>query len=93
MTYKALFFSLMVLLISGCSTVSMVDNYQQNQLSKAGFEPRQLTLDEGGELHYWQGGDPSDSVIILLHGFGGTGMTSWYEIMQDLVQDYHVIGA
>ncbi|WP_259651281.1 alpha/beta fold hydrolase [Shewanella sp. KT0246] len=91
MTFKTLFFILMSILISGCSTVSMVDNYQQNQLSKAGFEQRHLTLDEGGELHYWQGGSPSDSVIILLHGFGGTGMTSWYEIMQDLVQDYHVI--
>ncbi|OBT09243.1 alpha/beta hydrolase [Shewanella sp. UCD-FRSSP16_17] len=88
---RLLITSIVIWLISGCSTVSMVDSYQQKQLSNAGFERNYLTLAQDGELHYWQGGNEQDPVIILLHGFGGTGMTSWYETMQNLVVDYHII--
>ncbi|MCL1066386.1 alpha/beta hydrolase [Shewanella olleyana] len=88
---RLLVISIFIFFLGGCSAVSMVDNYQQSQLKKAGFEPHQLSLESEGELHYWQGGNKSASAVILLHGFGGTGMTSWYEMMQDLASDYHVI--
>ncbi|WP_228768533.1 alpha/beta fold hydrolase [Shewanella sp. TC10] len=88
---RLLSLSVFIFFLGGCSAVSMVDNYQQNQLMKAGFERHQLSLESQGEFHYWQGGDKSAPAVILLHGFGGTGMTSWYEMMQDLVSDYHVI--
>lgn len=79
------------MLLTGCGTVNMVDKYQQSSLTNTGFERQTLALKEGGELHYWQGGDTTAPAIFLLHGFGGTGMTSWYDIMKDLSADYHVI--
>ena len=88
---KFIVVSLLFLLTSGCSIVDVVDHHQKNNVVNAGFERHQIELNEGGELHYWQGGNPSAPAILLLHGFGGTGITSWYEIMRDLVLDYHVI--
>ncbi|MCL1143377.1 alpha/beta fold hydrolase [Shewanella gaetbuli] len=86
-----IFLLAMLLLNSGCSVVGMVDNHQQKQLISNGFELHDLTLAQGGSLHYWQGGDKSKPCVILLHGFGGTGLTSWYEIMQNISDDYYVI--
>ena len=83
--------SLFIILLSGCSIVGVVDHHQQRTVANAGFERQQLALKDGGELHYWQGGDTAAPAILLLHGFGGTGMTSWYEMMRDLSRDYHVI--
>ncbi|MEZ9367360.1 alpha/beta fold hydrolase [Shewanella sp. 10N.286.51.B2] len=88
---KLLTFCVFALLLSGCSLVAMVDDYQQNNLRSNGFERHKLELAEGGELHYWQGGDSAKPTLLLLHGFGGNGMTSWYEMMLDLSEDYQII--
>ncbi|MCK8046200.1 alpha/beta hydrolase [Shewanella sp. 1CM18E] len=76
-------------LLAGCSAVDIVDARDKAALQDVGFAQHQLTLQEGGELNYWQAGQ--GEVILLLHGFGGTAATSWQDVMINLSKDYRVI--
>ncbi|WP_299810389.1 alpha/beta hydrolase [uncultured Shewanella sp.] len=80
---------LLTLLIGGCSAVDIIDSREKSALQEVGFEQHQLELQEGGELNYWQAGE--GKTLLLIHGFGGTAVTSWQQVMLDLSQDYQVI--
>ncbi|ABV85646.1 alpha/beta hydrolase fold [Shewanella pealeana ATCC 700345] len=80
---------LVTLFMTACSAVDIVDSREQSALQKAGFEQSQLSLHEGGELNYWQAGE--GKTVLLIHGFGGTAVTSWQQVMLELSQDYRVI--
>ncbi|WP_108945244.1 alpha/beta fold hydrolase [Shewanella halifaxensis] len=80
---------LFAVLIAGCSAVDIVDASEKAALQQAGFALHKLSLQEGGELNYWQAGQ--GETILLLHGFGGTATTSWQQVMISLSQDYQVI--
>ena len=80
---------LLTLLISGCSAVDIVDSKERAALQSVGFEQHQLMLKEGGELNYWQAGQGKP--LLLIHGFGGSAVSSWQQVMLELSQDYQVI--
>lgn len=80
-----------MLFISGCSIVEMADSSEKTALKKVGFIQQQLSLAEGGKLNYWQAGQ--GKTVLLIHGFGGTAVTSWQQVMLELVKDYQVIAA
>ncbi|MCL1058448.1 alpha/beta hydrolase [Shewanella gelidimarina] len=82
---------LLALFISGCCAVDLVDSRDKSELQAVGFEQHQLPLQEGGSINYWQGGQ--GKTVLLIHGFGGTAVTSWQHVMLELSQDYHVIAA
>ncbi len=86
---RHIYLLLMTLIISGCSAVDIVDSRDKQQLQAAGFEQHKLLLAEGGELNYWQAGQ--GKVVLLIHGFGGTAVTSWQQVMLELSKDYRVI--
>ncbi|QQX79856.1 alpha/beta hydrolase [Shewanella sp. KX20019] len=88
---RSIYLMLSMLFISGCSIVEMVDSSEKTALKKVGFVQQQLTLAEGGKLNYWQAGQ--GKTVLLIHGFGGTAVTSWQQVMLDLSQDYQVIAA
>lgn len=57
-------------------------------LRLAGFRSRRLSLPDG-ELAYLEGG--SGHSVMLIHGFGGDGPTSWGRVMTALLGGHHVL--
>ena len=74
---------------TGCEVVHWKTEYDQSSLKKEGFSKHQLTLNEGGKLTYWEGGQGQP--LLLLHGFGGTAAATWKAEMLQLSKKYHVI--
>ncbi|GIU40364.1 putative hydrolase YugF [Shewanella sairae] len=86
---RTVFILLLTLLLGGCSAVDIVDSRETAALQKAGFEQSSMLLAEGGQLSYWQGGEGKP--LLLIHGFGGSAVSSWQQVMLALSQDYQVI--
>ena len=57
-------------------------------LHLSGFRHRQLPLPTG-ELAYLEGG--AGPAVMLIHGFGGDGPTSWGQVMAALIKHHHVL--
>ena len=50
------------------------------------------TLEKGGaRIFYFEGGDEHPRSVILLHGVGGNSLSSWFQLLPELVDKYHVI--
>ncbi|BBF86086.1 2-hydroxymuconic semialdehyde hydrolase [Aquitalea magnusonii] len=60
----------------------------RGSLRLMGFRSRRLAL-PGGELAYLEGG--SGPSLLLIHGFGGDGPTSWGRVMSALAKGHHVL--
>ncbi|WP_394205742.1 alpha/beta fold hydrolase [Shewanella waksmanii] len=79
-------------LLSACSAVSYQQQKDNQQLIQAGYQSANLSLADGGKLHYWQVGEAGNKPsILLIHGFGGDAQSSWQQVMLNLAKDYHVI--
>ncbi|KJG10694.1 alpha/beta hydrolase [Photobacterium kishitanii] len=74
---------------TGCEVVRWKTEHDQSSLKKEGFSKHQMTLTEGGQLTYWEGGQGQP--LLLLHGFGGTAAATWKAEMIQLSKKYHVI--
>jgi methylmalonyl-CoA epimerase len=46
----------------------------------------------GGDLAYYEQGDPENPCILFLHGAGGTTLLDTAPLMRHLVSRYHVVG-
>jgi pimeloyl-ACP methyl ester carboxylesterase len=57
-------------------------------LCLSGFRQRQLSL-PAGKLAYLEGG--RGPAVMLIHGFGGDGPTSWGRVMAALAKQHHVL--
>ncbi|UPW17709.1 alpha/beta hydrolase [Agarivorans sp. TSD2052] len=79
----------LVLSITGCSALSVKEQLDNKQLTKAHFTQSEIQLSEGGQLRYWIGG--KGQPLVMLHGFGGTATTTWLPMMLALSQHYQVI--
>lgn len=86
---RTVYILLLTLLIGGCSAVDIVDSRETAALQKVGFEQSSMSLAEGGQLSYWQAGEGKP--LLLIHGFGGSAVSSWQQVMLELSQDYRVI--
>ncbi|GDY24725.1 lipase [Agarivorans sp. Toyoura001] len=80
---------LLAVSLSGCSALSVKEQLDHSQLTKAGFTQSELHLAEGGELRYWVGGQGKP--LVMLHGFGGTATTTWLPMMLELSQHHTII--
>lgn len=76
-------------LLSGCSLVRWKIDSDEDSLKSVGFTQHDISLDEGGTLSYWRGGQGQP--LLLIHGFGGNAVTTWKEEMLPLSKDYDVI--
>ncbi|MDX2321468.1 MAG: alpha/beta hydrolase [Moritella sp.] len=76
-------------LLSGCSIVRWKIDADEDSLKSAGFEQHRMSLQEGGTLSYWRGGEGQP--LLLIHGFGGNAVTTWQSEMLELSKDYQVI--
>ncbi len=55
----------------------------------AGLRPHTLPL-TSGHLHVWSGGT-GEETLILLHGFGGSCLWQWAEMVGDLAKRYRLL--
>ena len=76
-------------LLTGCSIVRWKIDSDEDSLKSVGFEQHLMSLEEGGSLSYWRGGEGQP--LLLLHGFGGNAVTTWKKEMLALSKNYDVI--
>ncbi|MGF1681541.1 alpha/beta fold hydrolase [Photobacterium minamisatsumaniensis] len=81
--------AMLTLIISGCELVDWKAKHDKDALSDAGYQEHFLPLKEGGTIKYWVGG--SGEPLLLLHGFGGTAISTWKNEMLALNQHYQII--
>ncbi|MCD9541840.1 alpha/beta fold hydrolase [Photobacterium carnosum] len=79
----------LLFMTTGCEVVHWKTEHDQSSLKKEGFSKHQITLHEGGQLTYWEGGQGQP--LLLLHGFGGTAVATWKAEMLQLSKKYRVI--
>jgi len=87
--YRQLMLVLIFVSLTGCELVGWKAEQDKNTLEDAGYTEHFLTLADGGEMKFWVGG--TGKPLILLHGFGGTAISTWKKEMLDLNQEYMVI--
>ena len=81
--------SILLSVTTGCEVVRWKTEHDQSSLKKEGFSKQQISLREGGNLTYWEGGQGQP--LLLLHGFGGTAAATWKAEMIQLSKKYRVI--
>ena len=70
---------LVVLWFFGCSAVQTHHAWMGQTAEWRGFEEATITLGEH-RVHHWVGG--SGPAVLLLHGFGGDGLVTWWRVAE-----------
>ena len=78
----------LTLSISACSAVKTGQALRTTQAEWAGFESQSVELGPH-EVHHWTGG--SGPTVLLIHGFGGDGLATWWPQARHLAQSHRVI--
>lgn len=85
---KAFFILIFVLFLSSCNIVQWQHNRMTRKLDRK--EVVEKSLDLGGHhIRYYEGGE--GETVLLIHGFGGDALVTWYKTIKDLSKDYHVL--
>lgn len=87
--YQQLVLFLLLFMLSGCEIVGWKAEQDKYTLEEAGYSEQYLTLTDGGAMKFWVGG--TGKPLLLLHGFGGTAISTWKKEMLDLNKEYMVI--
>ncbi|MGF1727174.1 alpha/beta fold hydrolase [Photobacterium nomapromontoriensis] len=75
--------------LTGCELVDWKAQHDRNELISAGYQEHFLPLKEGGTVKYWVAG--TGQPLLLLHGFGGSAVSTWKNEMLELSKYYRVI--
>ena len=81
-------FLLLSFLLAGCSLSKIGMNAISRKAERIGLEERLLSA-EGQNLRYWVGGEGPP--VLLLHGFGGDGLSTWQGQLKAFAADHTVI--
>ena len=76
------------LLLSGCSLSKIGLNAIARQAGRVGMEERVMSTDEL-TVRYWIGGEGPP--VLLIHGFGGDGLSTWKDQLEDFTAEHTVI--
>lgn len=77
---------MLLTLVLACDPVEMYHNSLQNRMRHLGFEQRTFS-EKGHEVAYWIKEEGGKEPLVLLHGFGGSGMLTWFRILGPLSKD------
>ncbi len=79
---------MLALWLSGCSAVKMHGNWLNKKAKRNGF---QVAVMEHGphRVHHWVAG--TGPTVILIHGFGGNGLYTWWTQAKKLSKTHRVI--
>ena len=61
----------------------------KQRFRRAGLVPHRLSLDTG-HLHVWSGGK-GEETLVLLHGFGGSCLWQWADMVGELSKHYRLL--
>jgi pimeloyl-ACP methyl ester carboxylesterase len=76
------------LLLAGCNVVAWKQASIEQRMRAAGLEA--ATMRVGADtIHYWAGG--RGPTVVLVHGFGGSGVWLWYPQAEDLAKDHRLV--
>lgn len=88
---RLLCFTSSVSFFSSCNFVVLRQNRLESQLVKVGLTKRTLT-NSSFSMSYWEGGKTSSKPpVLLVHGFGASGLWQWTELASELARDRQVI--
>jgi pimeloyl-ACP methyl ester carboxylesterase len=73
-------------LLQGCSPAEIGERGMQRKAARFGLNAGTF-VQEGTQLRFWKGGEGPP--LLLLHGFGGTGLSTW--LPQLVLSDAHTL--
>lgn len=80
---------LALLLCCGCNVIAMREALIQDDLRDAGLRPARVRLGPD-QLSYWEGGH-GDDVVVLVHGFGASGIAQWPDQVEALAPHHRIV--
>ncbi len=86
---KILIVSMLLVMFVGCSTNKLYTMAINHERSNANLEKKSIKLDFG-EIVYLENNVKSDTVVVLLHGFGAD-KDNWNRFSAQLNDKYHII--
>ena len=79
---------LLALWLSGCSAVKMHGKWLGKKATRNGFES--AVMEDGPHrVHHWVAG--TGPTVVLIHGFGGNGLWTWWTQARTLAHTHRVI--
>jgi len=75
-------------LLCGCNVIGIKQRSIERTMRGAGLVAADVKLG-ADSVHYWAGGH--GPTVLLVHGFGASGMWLWYPQVEDLARDHRVI--
>lgn len=79
---------ILVLWMCGCSAVKTHHKVLEHRAMSAGFSQSTLALGSH-QVHHWVGGE--GPTVVLIHGFGGDGLVTWWPQARLLSKTHRVI--
>ena len=79
---------LLIFLWTSCSAVQTHQVWLGKNAARKGFEERTLEIGDH-RIHHWVGGQGPP--VLLLHGFGGDGLITWWQQARALSKTHRVI--
>lgn len=87
-----LFYTVIAMLgLLSCSTYKIANRHLDRKMEKAEMEISTWTNLDGDVIEYWDSGDTTKPVMLLVHGFGATTKYQWYKQVKMLSKDYRLI--
>ena len=80
----------MFFLLWACSPYHLYKNQLTKSLEAKGFS-HEVIEQEGHHISYWVKANGDKTPLVLVHGFGGSGMMTWSRIIADVAVDRAVI--
>ena len=82
------FLAAILAVLTGCNVVALKQASIERTMREAGLAAADVKLGPDS-IHYWSGG--KGPTVLLVHGFGASGMWLWYPQVEDLARDHRVI--
>ena len=79
---------ILVLWLCGCSAVKTHHQFMGSRARWAGFTESTVELGPH-QVHHWVGGE--GPTVVLIHGFGGDGLVTWWRTARRLSASHRVI--
>lgn len=74
--------------LAACDPVHLASKHAHRSAEKDGFQERRIEAG-GASIHAWVGGHGPP--VLLIHGFGGSGLWTWKSQMEALVDQHTVV--
>ena len=81
---------MMWFVLLGCSPYLHYQNHLRGKLQSKGFQ-HEVIKEDGRHISYWIKEKGNKVPIVMVHGFGGSGMMTWNRVIATVSEDRPVI--